>query len=301
MQTIYLPTFAAKKGDVQTMYDLLQREVLDRHGDRFDIGLEIIGAADHFTDGATLDAMIKNVHGVAGDVKTVVHGFSGLDVYTKGIADMGKAVGRELLATYRALAERLGSGYVHVHGAAGYRGCEAPADKIKILERIRENMLNVWGGDRSIAVGIENLPLPSACDFDENPETVWSDCVEGVEDCLEVVGDTGLKVTFDTAHYGINGKAGKMDLVHPVRRLGDRLHHLHVGDAEGNWVPHKSRAYDGLVPGDGKIGEEAFATFFRYIKDNHPDLGICIEVHNKDFKDPAESRESVRRTVNWLL
>ena len=77
MHTIYLPTFAANKGDVQTMYGLLQEEVLARHGDKFGIGLEIIGAADHFTDNGTLDKIVGNVKGIAGGVKTVVHGFSG--------------------------------------------------------------------------------------------------------------------------------------------------------------------------------------------------------------------------------
>jgi len=37
-----------------------------------------------------------------------------------------------------------------------------------------------------------------------------------------------------------------------------------------------------------------------YIKENYPDMGICLEVYNADFNNPAESREAVKRVVDWL-
>ncbi|MEK6860467.1 MAG: hypothetical protein AABY07_00710 [Nanoarchaeota archaeon] len=86
----------------------------------------------------------------------------------------------------------------------------------------------------------------------------------------------------------------------PVKKLKDHIYHLHVVDCEGYWTPNQSMAFDGPVPGDGRIGSYAFENFFNYIKENHPNLGVCIEVRNKDEKNPEQTREGIRRVCRWL-
>lgn len=299
MHIIYVPTFAAFREDVESKLSLLEDEVVKKYPGEFDIGLEIGGLAKHFTNQESLDKIVDNIQSVASGVKIVVHGFAGLAVYTEGIADMSDNVGKRLLETYIYLGKKLKSSYVHVHGSAGFQGIKEPENKPERLKRIRENLLYGLSISEGIPIGIENLPTPSACDFDDNPNTVWSDCVEQPEDVLSVVQGTPLKFTFDTAHYGIN-RGGYVDLTRPAKMLKDHLYHLHVVDCLHYWFPNISKAIDGPVPGDGRMGRESFENFFGYIKENHPDLGICIEVRNIDEKNPEQTREGIRRVCRWL-
>ena len=294
--TIYLPTFAAKKEDVQRQLAILQEEVLQKHPSTFDIGLEIGGLPKHFQQGEHLEAIVDNTKSVAAGVKTIVHGFAGLAVYTEGISDMSNdEVGPKLLKTYIDLAKKLGSNYVHVHGSAGFQGIKPLADKFDRLEKIRRNLINGMINSEGIPIGLENLPVPSCCDFYTDPKEVWSDCAQQPEDVQTVIQGTPLKFTFDTAHYGIN-KPGSIDLVKPVEGLKEHLYHLHVVDCTGFWKANVSKAYDGSIPGDGRIGPDSFQKFFHYIRENHPNLGMCIEVKN----DPYYFREGIRRVIKWL-
>ena len=301
MHTIYVPTFAAFKEDIESRLKLLAVEVYHNatYEGKFDIGLEIGGLAKHFSSQEPIDQIYEYMRSVAGGVKTVVHGFAGLEVYTAGIADMSDDVGKSLLERYIGLGKRLNSSYVHVHGSAGFQGIKEPENKSERLQRIRKNLLYGLSISDGIPIGLENLPSPSACDFDSNPETVWSDCVEQPEDVCEVIRGTPLKFTFDTAHYGIN-RGGYVDLTKPVKMLKDHLYHLHVVDCLHYWIPNISKAIDGPIPGDGRMGKESFENFFRYIRENHPDLGVCIEVRNIDERNPEQTREGVRRVLRWL-
>lgn len=318
MPTIYVPTFPAFRKDVETMLSVLEKEV-----DGFGIGLEIGGRPDHFSSQEGLDKIVENMKRVAGGIPTVVHGFSGLEVYEidgkkSDIADMSKPTGLNLLKTYIDLAKQLGSHYVHVHGAAGWQRkevgegfkglSEVVSAQTEARKRIRANLLEglKYAGKRiKTDIGIENLPDPSACDFSTDDRGVWRDYVQHVSDCIEIVKGTDLKITFDIAHHGIN-KDGYVDLVDasfgtfaPASEV-DHLYHLHVGDCSGYWKPGVSKAYDGVIPGEGRIGKDSFARFFKYIRETHPDIGICLEVHNKSFDDPQETRESIKRVCNWL-
>jgi len=118
MKTIYVPTFAAFNTDVKTMFKLLDEEVLKKHPEKFQIGLEISGTSEHFTNQEHLEAIVDNIKTIAGGVKTIIHGFSGIEIYTQGIADMSEDVGIKLLNDYVKLGKKLKSKYVHVHGAA---------------------------------------------------------------------------------------------------------------------------------------------------------------------------------------
>lgn len=294
MPTIYLPTFAFFRKDVETMFGILEKDVPNKY---IGIGLEIYGKREHFQEEG-LGKIVRNIGSVAGGVKTIVHGIIG-DIYPGGIADMSRKAGRELLMAYINLAKRLGSEYVHTHGGAGYRGIEVPADKQEVLEKIRNNFFMCLEKADGIPVGIENAPIPSGGDIDENSKTVWSDYVEGIEDCMQIVRDTPLKITFDTAHYG-SSNGGNVNLVLPVIAIEKQLGHIHLGDYDAQWVPNVSKFSEGIIPGDGKIGNDSFQCFFKYIKRKHPEIGVGIEVHNKDYSNPLETKECLRRVCSWL-
>lgn len=305
MATILLPTMAAFKGDIETMFSLLEKTVPQQ----YKIGLEIIGKPSHFIGEyaeENLNKIKNNLEEIAKGAQIVVHGFSGLDIYETGSADMRTEQGRALLKTYLKLAQDIGAGYVHVHSAAGYRGESNERAKQKAKEQIRKNMLGIIRETRvTLNVGIENLPCPSMGDVETDPEKIWKDHVESLEDCLSVVQGTDLKVTLDTCHYACGIKEPKINLVKAAKQLDAYLNYLHISDVNGYWIPKMpgregSAWIEGVIPGNGRIGEEAFAEFFKYIRENKPDIGICIEVSNKDFKNPEESRDSITKVISWL-
>jgi len=261
MATIYLPCFAANEKDVENMVGILKNA--QQKYDGFEVGLEIGGRAGHFTTEEGLGKIVDNIKNKAGEMPVVVHGFSGLDVYEldgrqSHLADMSRAEGAGLLDTYIDLAENIGSHYVHVHGGVGYRGGNTPEEKKEVLRRVRENLLRGLekASEKRINIGIENLPSPSCCDFETNPDMVWRDYFEGIADVLSVVGETDLKATFDTSHYALNKK--NFDLVEGAKKLGRYLYHIHIGDIQGFWG-NGGLSYDGVIPGDGGIGNKRFA------------------------------------------
>jgi sugar phosphate isomerase/epimerase len=296
MVKIFVPTMAAFKGDIQTMMDLLDSTV----GKRYEVGLEVIGKPEHFQGTEYFDKIRENLKSVANGVPRVVHGFSGLQVYESGMADMRTLEGRRLLKTYLGLAREIGADYVHVHSGAGYRRIGTCKEKGMELNKVRLNLLGcLKESNATCQIGIENLPAPSMGDVEKNPEKIWCDCVESVEDLLYVIQGTKLKATFDTCHHAAN-REGEIDLVEPALQLGEYLHYLHVSDVSDFWKPNESVWREGVIPGDGNIGKESFRKFFGYIKENHPDIGIEIEVYNTDFKNPTESKEAITRVLTWL-
>lgn len=293
MVKIFLPTMAANINDVRTMMDLLEKTVAGK----YPIGLEIIGKPEHFQKEEYLNQIKENMMSFSGEI--VVHGFSFIQVYESGLANMSTKVGKQLLDTYVALADDIGATYVHVHGGAGYKISISDKQSREELEKIRNNLLSVFRTD--IKIGVENVPTPSMGDVEKNPTEVWHDCLESLSDCLIVVHNTGLKITYDTCHYAAGlQEDGEIDLITPLEDLKQYLHHLHISDVVGHWVPNKSTWTESIIPGNGRIGKKSFENFFSWIKGNCPDIGICVEVVNADFKNPVESEESIKRILKWL-
>lgn len=295
MATIYLPTMAAFRGDVETTFGVLEKAL---KGTKHKPGLEVIGKADHFQSQETMAKIVQNIKEVSGNNSVVIHGFSGPAVYESGFGDMRTQSGSELLASYAKLADELNAKYVHVHSGAGHKGKNYSRQQLsKDISDVRKILLPF--SSKKFILGIENLPSPSMGDVKTNPDEVDRDCTETLEDCLELVNGTRMGITFDTCHYAC-GRKGKIDLVEALKLLGNKLAYVHIGDVEGYWEPNKSVWKEGRIPGNGRIGNEQFKKFFAYLQQKHPDVGIEAEVYNADFKNPEESKESVKRIVKWL-
>lgn len=125
--------------------------------------------------------------------------------------------------------------------------------------------------------------------------------MDSVEDCLKIVRNTYLEITFDTCHYAAGlspERDGKIDLVAPAKAIGDYLGFLHISDVSGHWG-NGGVWKEGIIPGDGRIGKTAFKKFFQHIREAHPNIGICVEVANADFSNPRESEEAIKRVIRW--
>lgn len=209
MVDIYLPAMGAFKDDVQTMASLLRDTVPSEYG----IGLDIIGKPKHFK-GKGIDTIVDNLLDLPRNVKLAIHGFSGGDVYEDGAADMRTKKGQELLKTYLDIAKAVNADYVHVHSAAGYKNLHrlSSTERERAHNEIISNFLSLSGlFPRQISLGLENLPSPSMGDAEVNPQKIWRDHVDCLDDCLYIVKDIphGF-ITFDTCHYACNQTGGNV-------------------------------------------------------------------------------------------
>lgn len=152
---------AAARFDVLTMVGLLEKTVPKN----YEIGLEIIGKPAHFSQQMFLDQIMENIYKfLAEGIHTVVHGFSGLAVYTEGIADMRTTAGVNLLTTYIMLDHEIDAEYIHVHSGTEYRssGNITNDEKDKNLTILRTNLVETQSDSSPCDnIGIENLPSPS--------------------------------------------------------------------------------------------------------------------------------------------
>jgi len=298
MVTILMPTMAAFRGDIETAIG-----VLENNAGEHQIGLEIIGLKNHFTDPKNVDKIITNINEVAGGGYVSVHGIIGAGIYEERFGDMRlEKKGGRLLDTYMKVAKKTGAQYVHVHGAAGYKGVQnRPEDISEQHKKIRETLLSHLGTGE-IPLGIENLPSPSAGDYKGPPGEVWCDCVETVEDCMKVVRGTSLEIAFDTCHYAAGRDEEETNLVSPVTKLRKRVNHFHISDVKGYWKPEDEKAVwkEGVIPGEGRIGEENFRALMQYLRDKNPSARLCVEVENKNLKTLDEGKETIKRVVRWL-
>ncbi|MCK5149964.1 sugar phosphate isomerase/epimerase [Candidatus Pacearchaeota archaeon] len=300
MVTILMPTMAAFRGDVETVLSILEKKV----GNQNQIGLEIIGKADHFKNPEHLEKIVTNINELAKGAYISVHGFSGIDVYESGLADMRtEASGGKLIDTYMDIAKKTNAKYVHVHSAAGYQGLKnKPKNLVEEQQKIRRTLLSRMG-DETISLGIENLPSPSAGDFKkymESPKEMWCDCVETIDDCLNIVKDSDLKITLDTCHYACRIPKENIEIISVVKKLGEHAGYFHLSDVKGFYIPHKSVWKEGIIPGQGRIGEKNFKDFIKYIKENFLNAKLCIETDNADFKKMDESAKAIEKIVRWL-
>ena len=97
MTTIYLPTFAYFKKDIETVLGILEKNV-DKN--KFEIGLEIGGKPEHFLNKEGIERIVENMNSVAKGVQVTVHGFSGKAIYEidekdSHIADMSREEGKK--------------------------------------------------------------------------------------------------------------------------------------------------------------------------------------------------------------
>jgi len=95
-------------------------------------------------------------------------------------------------------------------------------------------------------------------------------------------------------------KNKKINPISPIQKIGEHSGFLHISDTTGLWVPNGSVFKEGVIPGDRRIREESLAKFFNYITQEHPNIRMSVEIYNKDFRDPTESTEAVRRVIGWL-
>jgi len=199
---------------------------------------------------------------------------------------------------------------IHAHSYVSYQ-------KLKILKRDggieayrRKAIANVKLGlhrlkelfSPSPKICIENVPWCLTVDRVDDPQEALYEliCVE-LSDFLEIVNPAqNIFATVDIDHLAQWRDSSQ--LLDDIKKLGRGLGHVHFSDVGDIWQPFISRVKEGIIPGDGRIGERVSKELLEYFVTfaERQELGIVLEVEEEDFSTPKNSRESLERTMKWL-
>ena len=317
MATIMVPTMAYFEDDLKTNLNLLEKIVQPKG---HEIGLEIIGKPNHFLEKEGREKMVDNLKKHTAGLRIASHQWSGNVIYDPSPdnlawSDLRTERGRNVLECGIAFAQEAintgliseGNGvYVHTHGGELYFGERIPEEDLKKQrDLIKQSLLIASEKNPRIKIGLESIPaFPNSDEpgLIKTPEKVGRTVFETLGDYKDTVEGTNLKLTFDTAHYSYDLKEGEIDLCSAIDVFKDYLKHIHISDARGHWVPYKSVAGDGYIPGEGKIGSEEFERFFKHLKENYDlsKVSIEAEVKDTDYANPLNREETLKRIVGWL-
>lgn len=310
MLRIMLPCRACNEDDLKARIGILRSCV----GEKYSIGLELVGPWNDFFDNDIIKKTKNNL------VKFQEHNDIFLSLHAPlNKKDLGKNLfnpGEKQANNLRHIikvAKEVGAFLVNVHGSSilSYqemlrekRGIEAlvsaQIDRVaKILGEVSfsgtlcvENITGYWG--------MNKLDVKNLSDFEEaNYEIAFVN----TEDFLLLhEKQERAFATIDICH--LSAVYDSSELLNQLRKVGPILRHVHLSDSRSTWHQFLPRFEEGLIPGDGKIGERVFREdILPYLVElsKERDINIMLEVLDKDFIASEESIKALKRLMVWLV
>jgi len=296
---ICTPCRAAKMGDVETRVKLLLGSASGEN--RIPLGLEVVGPLSDFQTSA--EEIVRNVAEAKkqGIERVVIHAPITRNNWREAPTNLSRSESVEILNGVFDIANRIGARLVNAHFETFLTADEmrefTDAKRNQILEKVSDNLRRIKKG--TVGLSLENMPWPLMgdsywCQADMIYEPVSVDPEEVARFALQ----NGAGLTFDTCHWGTLGLS--ISLKTAVQRVAHNLVHLHMSDVLGRWIDGSARYKEGVVPGDGDLGQEVFYLLLEYLQDLEDPVTITAEVNDRDFKNPEESRLSLARIFEWL-
>lgn len=329
---ILTPTLPKFQDDVETRRKLLEVYVPEKLGKGLELimPLGMVNSMENFK--GFKDKSVENLKPYLDNHTIVVHMPLQRDDFTDKCTDLSEKEGLVSLKKAVELAEATKSKKVVAHPEVFIYGDDESYKeegyREEKMKAIKENLAKVVSGT-DIEVMVENMSLPLMGDikeFSDASTMPYNAIANTLEDCMDFDA-----VTIDTCHYNITRrkinsllrKYGKKlsseiceeegikgvypgtfgeqpDLSGAFEQLSSKVKHIHFSDSKGIWAPNRTIFYEGVVPGDGEIGEEVIRKTLEYIQSSYDSMTITVEVNDKDFKNPVESIESLKRIVDWL-
>jgi sugar phosphate isomerase/epimerase len=296
IEGILTPCRATETKDVEVRLKLLAETVKG-----FRTGLEVVGPMSDFTYNSK--AIVKNLtearrNGVS---LFIIHSPIIRDDYGKNLTNLSRPESLEILSKVFELAEAVGAITVNSHSEVFFTTEEMKAltdiERNFLKKEISENLRKLEKG--TIKFTIENIPWPLMGDvFFCEKNMVWDPLFVDPIELYQFCEENNLFMTFDTCHWAT--LRIPIPLLKAFRGVEKRAIHLHLSDVYGRWLPGTATFKEGLIPGEGNLGEENFRQLLQYLKDCSQPFTLTVEVNDRDFQNPEESRESLRRVLNWL-
>lgn len=320
---ILTPSRAVFAGDIATRAELLKNV-----GDKHETGFEVV-LLDGMSDLQKADKIVDNLKSYQ-DYHITLHGPLERNDYTLKHTDLTTEEGQKTLEKVLTLGKRINAEVVNVHTENFHLGKDLikkdlSDEKIYAIGWLVFDNLNLAKENSKYdgKLTLENMPYPLMGDYAElDISTMPYDPLVNTARDIRTFGNKNLNIGIcvDSCHYFITkdkvdslveanltlkqlreqGILGlpvikeQPNLTDFAKGLGDDLMHVHLVDSRGMWVAGKSAFEEGVVPGEGEHTEE-LAEFIKYLAPK--DITVNLEVNDKDFKDPAESR----RAIEWVL
>jgi len=306
MLKLMLPCLASDRKQLEAKIDLLKEYV----GSKYPTGVEIGLRMGDLDDPTVFSTIRDNLSILPSDMVVTIHGAIN---YKKGFKDnffQSQKGFENLLKTLR-FAREINIELVNIHASA-FVSCKRlrilkrdgdindyrrkALAKVKLdLHKLRE-LLGL-----SPIICIENVPSALTVDRIVDPEqAIYELIFVDLLDFLKVINpEKNIFATVDIDHLAQVYDSSQ--LLSKIQSLGRGLGHVHLSDLR-NWQPFISTIEEGLIPGEGRIGERVFKELLEYFVTfaEKQDLGIVLEIEEEDFTKPKNSRVGLKRVVQWL-
>lgn len=270
---------------------------------KFPTGLQVVGPIADFANPTNRKLMIRNLaaakeHGIS---NIVIHApLQREDHYSKS-TNLSEPEGLETLKTVFYLANESEADVVTVHTEVfcTHYQMRSLTDKKRqhLKEAIAKNLKKLEKG--KVILAIENMGYPLMGDTIICSKDMVYDPF--FVDPLELYGfaqDNDIRITFDVCHWAT--LCLPIPLRDIFRRIEDRVAHLHLSDAYGRWISGASLFKEGLVPGEGNLGEDNFRQLLSYLQEcKRPNL-ITFEIKDKNHRNPKELERGLIKVLSWL-
>lgn len=259
---ICTPCRAAKSSDVETRVALLKSVKKEN----YQLGLEVVGPLSDFQKSA--EEIVRNVAEARrqGIEQIVIHLPVTRDNYVEAPTNLSRPESVEILNSVFDIAKRVRAILVNVHLETFVIGDQmdqfTDSDRKQLQEAVSENLGRIKRG--SVKLALENMPWPLMGDaYFTKKDMIFEPLSVDPEELAKFAERSAAGLTFDTCHWGT--LALPMPLTAAVRRVEHNLSHLHLSDVLGRWIDGSSRYIEGIIPGDGNLGEENFRQLIRYL------------------------------------
>jgi len=301
----------SKREELKSKIRLLQ----EFFGDKYPIGIESFGYWNDYFDPFLFSIAKKNVeelmpksmalsihapfsvkpHSIH-DFFAFPQGFSSL----KKLLDFSDELGADLinfhvspLVTYGELKDLSEYKRVQDHKEKTIRSVRSRLERAqalpcrKVLKKICvENVLYTFSHDREL-----------------DPEKMVYTIIDFSDprDLMQVINPArNIYATIDVCHLAC--VCDSSQLLKKIKLLGNGLGHVHFSDAGQVWKPFMSLGAEGLIPGQGRIGEKVGKELLAYFLEisREQDLSIVFEIKDNDYLKLEESREGFKVIRKWL-
>ncbi len=297
---IGVPTMGKSPKDVGVVGELLIKTV----GPEYNKFVEVIGLKDHFLNKITRHEIIKNVNSLGQEFRRTLHVLTPPPDYTSGEMDISTKKGRYFINCCMEVAKGINADIFSFHPCCHYIGkSPSPINILYKLEEIKRNC--AWAVRKWKKIALEVITDEVFVDYYcEKEEDIVHDFAESLINYLFILqGVKGLNSIFDVGHIAaaeVIKEGGIIDLITPLKILGKKVKEIHFNDISCRVEKDKKVLVEGLIPGQGMIGEQGLIEFCSYVKKHLKGIFFCVEVAVKDHDKPDEVKKSLIATQSLL-
>lgn len=281
-------------------------------GEKYPIGLELVGGWEEFFNEKAIEVAEKNLEKIDKSIYLSLHAPLNVNNSKKNFFNQGYKNSIKDFSQIVKLAKNWGVSLINFHAPAIFSFKQIFKKNIdlgflakKQIEKVAEdlNKINFKGTLCAENVtdyyGSEDLEIKNLSDFKKiNFNAGFID----LKDFLELHGKQNkVFLTIDICH--LSTICDSSEIIGKMREVAPLIRHIHFNDGMTVWRPLLPRFKESLVPGEGEIGKRVFKEDiipFLVELSKKQDINIMVEVLGEDYITSENSKESLKRLLDWL-